>query len=196
MRDANGRETMSYDLEIGAHAKPSYEQVEAWAADQDLVVERDDDGSAVISRRSTRTDGYLFSVDGPFSAEADDFAEEVAAACLAPRWMITVAVPYSVPKRAITLGRSLSRYLAEANDGAAFDPQEDSLIWPKGREEAGLSAPGRGGDEPCDASVVPDDDELGPGAGDPAAPHSPPLPGGASDEVRPVGAAAAPVRLG
>lgn len=126
---------MSYDLEIGAHAKPSYEQVEAWAADQDLVVERVDDGSAVISRRSTRTDGYLFSVDGPFSAEPDDFAEEVAAACLAPRWMITVAVPYSVPKRAITLGRSLSRYLAEANDGAAFDPQEDSLIWPKGRRK-------------------------------------------------------------
>lgn len=127
---------MSYDLEIGAHAKPTYEQVEVWAAENDLTVERgDEDGSAVISRPSSRADGYLFSVDGPFAAEPDDFAEEVAAACLAPRWMMTVAVPYSVPKRAIALGRSLARHLAETNEGAAYDPQEDSLIWPRGRKK-------------------------------------------------------------
>jgi hypothetical protein len=125
---------MSYDLEIGVHAKPTRDQIEAWAGQQDLTISSDGDG-LVVSTRSTRGDGYLFSIDGPFAAEADDFAEELAGACLAPRWMMTVAVPYSVPKRAITLGRALARHLAETNDGAAFDPQEDSLIWPRGRKK-------------------------------------------------------------
>jgi hypothetical protein len=125
---------MSYDLEIGTHTKPTADQVEAWAAERDLVVSHEGDGDAlVVSRRSSRGDGYLFSVDGPFAAETEDFTEEVAAACLAPRWMVTVAVPYSVPKRAIKLSRSLARNLAELNDGAAFDPQEDALVWPIGR---------------------------------------------------------------
>jgi hypothetical protein len=124
---------MSYDLEIGSHTKPTGEQIEAWAAERDLDVSRDEADSVVVSRRSQRGDGYLFSVDGPFAAEAEDFAEEVAGACLAPRWMMTLTVPYSVPKKAIELGRSLARHLAETNTGAAFDPQEDSLIWPRGR---------------------------------------------------------------
>jgi len=125
---------MSYDLEIGTHREPTRRHVEEWAAGKDLTVEAEgDDRSLVVSSASGRGDGYLFALGGPFAAEPDDFADEVAAACLAPRWMMTMEVPYSVPKRAIGLARSLARHLAETNEGAAFDPQEDSLVWPRGK---------------------------------------------------------------
>jgi hypothetical protein len=35
---------MSYDLEIGTHAKPTREQIEAWAAERDRDVSRTDTG--------------------------------------------------------------------------------------------------------------------------------------------------------
>ena len=124
---------MSYDLEIGTHQEPTRRQVEEWAVGQGLTVEADDDDQGLaVSTGSQGDDGYLFTVDGPFAAEPDDFAEEVAAACPAPRWMTTMNVPYSVSDRAIGLARSLARHLAETNEGAAFDPQEDSLVWPRG----------------------------------------------------------------
>jgi hypothetical protein len=116
---------LSYDLEIGTHREPTREQVEAWAAEKALTVDAD---GLLVSDGSR----HLFSLDGPVAAEPDDFAEPLAAACLAPRWMVTVNVPYSGPKRAISLARALARQLAEANEGAAYDPQEDALIWPRG----------------------------------------------------------------
>jgi hypothetical protein len=118
---------MSYDLEIGTHRQPTREQVEAWVAEQNLRVGADD-GGFVVSRVAKRGDGHLFRLDGPVAAEVDDFAEDLAAACLAPRWMVTVNVPCSSPS-----SRGHSRQLAEANDGAAFDPQEDKLVWPRGK---------------------------------------------------------------
>lgn len=124
---------MSYDLEIAAHGRPTREQIEGWAGEQGLIVEENGTDSFSVSRRTRRGDGFLFDVDGPFAAEPEDFDEAVAAACLAPRWMLTVSVPYSRPKRAFSLARALARRLAEANAGAAFDPQEDGLIWPRGR---------------------------------------------------------------
>ncbi len=123
---------MSYDLEIGTHERPTRAQIESWATEQGLTVEPNGDDSLVVSRPAKRGDGYLFEVGGPHAAEPEDFADEIAAACLLPRWTMSVLVPYSVPKRAIELGRALARHLAAANDGAAFDPQEDGLIWPRG----------------------------------------------------------------
>ncbi|HWK27785.1 MAG TPA: hypothetical protein VNS09_14575 [Solirubrobacter sp.] len=119
---------MSYDLEIGSHERPARELIERWASEHDLLV--DDD--LMISRPAARGDGHLFSVNGPVPAEPDDFAEDLAAACLAPRWMLTIEVPRPGPKRAIALARSLARTLAQETHGAAFDPQEDALIWPRG----------------------------------------------------------------
>jgi len=122
---------MSYDLEIGTHREPTRGQVEAWAAERELNVEADD-GGFVVSRVLKRGDGHLFRVDGPVAAESDDFGDAVAAACLAPRWMTRLEVPYGTPKTAVTLARALAKRLAEANEGAAFDPQADRLIAPSG----------------------------------------------------------------
>jgi hypothetical protein len=49
--------------------------------------------------------------------------------------MMQISVPYSTPKVNVTRARSLARHIAEQNDGAAFDPQEEGLVWPRGRPE-------------------------------------------------------------
>jgi hypothetical protein len=115
---------MSYDLEIGTHREPTRGQVEAWAAERELTVEADDDGF-VVSRVLKRGDGHLFRVDGPVAAESDDFVDAVAAACLAPRWMTRLEVPYGTPKAAVTLARAL----------AYTDPGEDGTPGLTGRDE-------------------------------------------------------------
>lgn len=103
---------MSYDLEVAAPGEPGRAQIEELAAARRLEA---------------------LTVDGPHPAEPEDFAEAVAAACLAPRWLVTLSIPYASPKRAIAQARALARELAELYDGAAFDPQQDALIWPRGR---------------------------------------------------------------
>ena len=124
---------MSYDLTIATSEEPSRQQIEAWAAEKGLVVNMEDGASSLIIEKSTgRGDRFVCNVDGPHSAEPDDFADEVAAACLAPRWMMQVSVPYSSAKVNFSHARSLARFLAEQNQGAAYDPQEDALIWPRG----------------------------------------------------------------
>jgi hypothetical protein len=123
---------MSYDLEIGTHSKPTAAHVEEWAAREGLTV-RSESGEALVVEGSPRGDGFVLTVDGPHRAQVDDFHDELAAACLAPRWMLGVSVPYSAPKQHFALARALARHLAEVNDGAAFDPQDEKLLWPRGR---------------------------------------------------------------
>ena len=67
------------------------------------------------------------TVDGPFSAEPDDLAEPLAAAVLAPRWLTTVSAGNA------DTARKLGRRLAKLNEGAAYDPQEDVVFYPRGR---------------------------------------------------------------
>lgn len=126
---------MSYDLEIATHDRPSPEQVEAWAREQDLVTVAGSAGSINEIERAGRTGPqHLFGLDGPTPVEAEDLDEQTAAACLDPRWLVSVQVPASSSERARTLARSLARHLAQANGGAAFDPQADRLLWPRGRK--------------------------------------------------------------
>lgn len=125
---------MSYDVTIAAHQKPRAETVEAWASEQGLEVVAAEDGHSFTVQRPGKGDaGFVCEVWGPDPAESEDFEEELAAACLSPRWMLQVSTPYSVPKKNFALARSLSRYLAEHSEGAAFDPQEDRLLWPRGK---------------------------------------------------------------
>jgi hypothetical protein len=133
---------MSYDLEIGTHRQPTRDQVEAWVAERELTVEADD-GGFNVGRVLKRGDGHLFRVDGPAAAEAEDFDHAVATACLAPRWMTRIEVPYGTPKTATALARALAKRLAEGNEGAAFDPQTNRLISPTGKPRRVEPAPKR-----------------------------------------------------
>jgi hypothetical protein len=124
---------VSYDLEIATREPPEVAQIEAWAGEKGLVVVPEGDASLVVENPSARGEQYLFLVELAVPAEAEDFSEETAGACLAPKWMTEVQVPYSVPKKAIELGRSLARHLAESYEGAAFDRQDDRLLHPRGK---------------------------------------------------------------
>lgn len=136
---------MSYDLTIAAYQKPGAETVEAWASEQGLEVVAAPDGQSMTVRRIGRGDEvYVCEVWGPDPAEPEDFEEELAEACLSPRWMVQVSTPYSVPKANLALARSLACYLAEHSEGAAFDPQQDRLLWPRGKQKR---APSRAGEE-------------------------------------------------
>ena len=88
---------MSYDVEVATHDQPS--AIEA-------------------------PDGV--TVDGPFEIEPADLAEALAAAVLAPRWLLQV----SATQR--DAARRLGRELARAHDGAAYDRQEDAVFHPRG----------------------------------------------------------------
>jgi hypothetical protein len=67
------------------------------------------------------------TVDGPFAAEPDDLAESLAAAVLAPRWLTTVSAGNA------DAARKVARRLAKLNEGAAYDPQEEAVFYPRGR---------------------------------------------------------------
>ena len=64
--------------------------------------------------------------DGPLAIEAADLADALAAAVLAPRWLVQV----SGTKR--ETARRFGRELAKAHDGAAYDRQEDAVFQPRG----------------------------------------------------------------
>ncbi len=66
------------------------------------------------------------TVDGPFEIEPADLADALAAAVLAPRWLVQV----SGTKR--ETARRFGRELAKAHDGAAYDRQEDAVFQPRG----------------------------------------------------------------
>ncbi len=126
---------MSYDLIVAAHREPRSETIEAWADEQGFDVVAAPDGRSFTIRRPGRGDAdYVCEIWGPDPAEPEDFDEELAAACLSPKWMVQVSTPYSVPKANLALARSLARYVAEQSEGAAFDPQEDRLLWPRGKQ--------------------------------------------------------------
>ena len=94
---------MSYDVEVATHERP------------------------VVGG----LDGV--TVDGPVAAEPDDLAEALAAAVLAPRWLTTLSVPYDASATRREQLRTLGRRVAKEAGGAAFDPQADEVIWPRGR---------------------------------------------------------------
>src|SRR5687768_10822343 len=113
---------MSYDLTIAAYREPGAETIEAWASEQGFEVVAATDGKSYSVQRPGEGDaGFVCEVWGPDPAEPEDFEEELAEACLSPRWMLQVSTPYSMPKANLALARSLARYLAERGEGAAFD---------------------------------------------------------------------------
>ena len=89
---------MSYDVEVATHAEPG--AIEA-------------------------PDGV--TVDGPYTVEVDDLAQALAAAVLAPRWLMRVSGGDA------EAARKLGRKIAKQHGGAAYDPQEDIVYFPRGK---------------------------------------------------------------
>jgi hypothetical protein len=68
-------------------------------------------------------DGVM--IDGPFEVEPADLDEALAAAVLAPRWLLQVSGDRDGARR-------LGREIAERHGGAAYDRQEDAVFFPRG----------------------------------------------------------------
>ena len=99
---------MSYDVDVAAHERPTPPEP---------------------------PDGV--TVDGPLEVEPADLDDALAAAVLAPRWLVQV----SGAERAAA--RRFGRELAQAAGGAAYDRQEDAVYFPRGtpkRVPAGKAA--------------------------------------------------------
>jgi hypothetical protein len=77
-----------------------------------------------------------FFVEEPTHVEAEDlldWSDDFAAAVLDPRWYVFISIPASADDRDRQLALRVARDLAKQAQGAAYDPQEDVVIWPCGR---------------------------------------------------------------
>jgi hypothetical protein len=119
---------MSYDLRVATHTQPDAGLIEDIARERGASIEGDD---PLVVRRARS--GFTIDVGRAVRCEIDDLDDELATAVLAPRWLTEISLAYDAPKADVTLARALARGLAEACDGAALDPQEDGLLWPRRR---------------------------------------------------------------
>jgi hypothetical protein len=68
--------------------------------------------------------------DGPADVELDDLPETFAVAVLAPRFLMEIHVA-SDSAAAWTRAVRAAKGVAERHGGAVYDPQEDTVIWPR-----------------------------------------------------------------
>jgi hypothetical protein len=71
------------------------------------------------------------AVDEPVDVEAEDLPDAVAGAIVAPRSLVEVHLEGAPGKSAVSAARKAVRDVAEQLRGAAYDPQEDELVWPR-----------------------------------------------------------------
>lgn len=100
---------MSYDLRIATSRRP------------DLA------GAA-------RPGAARWSTDGPHAIDPDDLDEPLAAAVLAPRWLVEISVPAGAPKKEAREATAAAREIAERFEGAIYDPQVGAVVWPRGKQ--------------------------------------------------------------
>ena len=74
-----------------------------------------------------------FTIDAPVGVELEDLPEALAAAVLAPRFLIEISVPAAARDADRRRAAKLARQIARDGKGAVFDPQEDAVVWPKKR---------------------------------------------------------------
>jgi hypothetical protein len=75
----------------------------------------------------------IATLDGPFQVEPDDVAEAALVYVLAPKYLLQISVPAARTERDLTRARSAGTKLALAFRGALYDPQEGTVIWPRGK---------------------------------------------------------------
>lgn len=74
-----------------------------------------------------------FTLDGPWSVEWEEVDESIAAVVFAPRWLVEVSIPEAAIGKDRSLAKSIAQSIAKKYEGALYDPQVDSVLWPKSR---------------------------------------------------------------
>jgi len=131
---------MSYDLKVVTSLPPTTDAIRAFLHERrtDATVEgqlHPGTGNAVVSvpKRSRQTP--IFVLDGPSAIEVEDIEDDVADVVLAPRWLLEINAPITSPASDQRLAKALASFLAHEFQGAAYDPQESVVLWPKRREK-------------------------------------------------------------
>lgn len=65
----------------------------------------------------------------------EDVEEALAQVTLAPKWQYVITVPLTLSKSEQTQAGKLAERLAKSIGGAAFDPQKDKILYPKGKKQ-------------------------------------------------------------
>ncbi|MGY2004978.1 hypothetical protein [Blastococcus sp. SYSU DS1024] len=98
----------------------------------------------LVSREVRRAVRPAFTVDGPLRVEREDVPAEVLARIVGPDVLFQVTVQDDSGSTA-TLARRTCTALAKAVDGACYDPQADSVVWPGSPRRRAAVVP-QGGD--------------------------------------------------
>ena len=125
---------MSIDLDVVTHLLPTTGHVrDALPAAGRFHLEGElagEAGNVLVTRAAPYTDA--FTVDGPHRIETEDLSEAVAAAAVAPRWLVQINIPIGASKQVRAAADRMARQLARSCQGVVFDPQLDAVTWPRG----------------------------------------------------------------
>jgi hypothetical protein len=127
---------MSYDLEIATSQKPKQEHLTEFLSTQRKLSADGELGAEqmVLVNRHTRTGvADSFTIGGPYKVDIDDLSELLTAAVLGPRWLVQIWIPYGSSKATFAIARALAKHIAKRCQGGVYDPQSDSMIWPRGK---------------------------------------------------------------
>ncbi|NNC78064.1 MAG: hypothetical protein HKN77_08895 [Woeseiaceae bacterium] len=129
---------MSYDLRIITTRQPEPVVVSDFLSsrrghfliDGNLEV---GSGNLMVSAEKRGASVPIFTLDGPFKVEIEDIDDPLVGLVLAPQWLTEISIPAASTQSELKLARSLGVQLAKSFQGAIYDPQEDSVLWPKRR---------------------------------------------------------------
>ena len=131
---------MSYDLRIVSTREPDTSAVSEFLSKRSASGPFRLDGrlhagtgNIVVSKEKRGELVPVFTIDGPFHIEPEDVDDSLVDLVLAPQWLVEINVPSASSQAEFRLARSLGVHLSKAFQGATYDPQEDSVVWPKRR---------------------------------------------------------------
>jgi hypothetical protein len=129
---------VSWDLLVATHNRPSPSAVgELLAPDGKYVSQgalEPSSANVLVSRSSKNGKQAAFTVDGPHVVEIDDLEDALAAAVLAPRFLLEISAPAEATAGDRSAAMALAKQLAKQLHGAVYDPQKNEVVWPRGRE--------------------------------------------------------------
>lgn len=125
---------VSYDFKIATNARFTEQQLRNFINSiQNVSIESSDMNHILIGRKVNDKVIHSFSCDINNIVDLDDVDEVFTEIVLSPKWLYEISVPSSSTKIDICFAKKLSEFIANECKGAAFDPQLEKIIFPKGK---------------------------------------------------------------
>ena len=129
---------MSYDLRIISTRQPETAAIADFLSTRrgQFSIEgnlKAGSGNLMVSTDKRGSSVPIFTLDGPFQVEVEDIDDALVGLVLAPQWLTEINITAASSQSELKLARSLGVNLAKLYQGAIYDPQEDTVVWPKRR---------------------------------------------------------------